>query len=265
MDIANYLNDQGSYPVSAETFDFIQEQIKFVAQLTSSLGKYVIIKDSGGSENGLVIFDDELLPLVGDKDNNDYITIREKVVSITAKGTTYEDARKTRTAEYTPTANGEKSKHVSDFEVVNEEARRQHYVPKGAIMMWSGAVGNIPAGWALCDGANGTPDLRGRFVVGYNPNDTDYNTIGNFGGEKEVTLTDKECALPSHKHLYSKMNISGKIDNGGTLDHRSSDYADGHNYGDGNPYTENTFIEKAEKPHENRPPYYVLAYIMKIV
>jgi microcystin-dependent protein len=208
-----------------------------------------------------VIFDDELLPLVGDK--SDFITIREKVVSITAKGNTYKDARKTRTAEYTHIPNGEKSKLVEDFEVVNEEARRQHYVPKGAIMMWSGAVENIPAGWALCDGANGTPNLRGRFIVGYNPNDTDYNTIGNLGGEKEVTLTADECALPSHWHDYTLTTLSGKKDNGGALDHRNSG-ADGYDLNYTNAGTTST-SKPAEKAHENRPPYYVLAYIMKTV
>jgi hypothetical protein len=39
-------------------------------------------------------------------------------------------------------------------------------IPSGVIVMWSGAVVDIPTGWALCNGANGTPDLRDRFVVG---------------------------------------------------------------------------------------------------
>ena len=37
---------------------------------------------------------------------------------------------------------------------------------KGIVTMWSGTINNIPFGWALCDGTNGTPDLRGRFVLG---------------------------------------------------------------------------------------------------
>lgn len=39
-------------------------------------------------------------------------------------------------------------------------------LPAGAIIMWSGTVASIPAGWQLCDGTNGTPDLRGMFIVG---------------------------------------------------------------------------------------------------
>lgn len=39
-------------------------------------------------------------------------------------------------------------------------------VPNGAIIMWSGSVATIPDGFSLCDGTNGTPDLRNRFVIG---------------------------------------------------------------------------------------------------
>ena len=51
-------------------------------------------------------------------------------------------------------------------------------VPAGTIALWSGAVSAIPAGWALCDGGSGTPDLRGRFVVGAGG---DY-AVGDTGG-----------------------------------------------------------------------------------
>ena len=39
-------------------------------------------------------------------------------------------------------------------------------VPAGSIIMWSGSIGSIPAGYVICNGSNGTPDLRDRFVVG---------------------------------------------------------------------------------------------------
>lgn len=51
----------------------------------------------------------------------------------------------------------------------------------GIICIWSGAVVDIPEGWALCDGNNGTPDLRGLFVLGaggvYNPGDIGGSSI----------------------------------------------------------------------------------------
>lgn len=47
---------------------------------------------------------------------------------------------------------------------------------KGIIVIWSGAIADIPAGWSLCDGFNGRPDLRDKFLIGaggsYNPGDT---------------------------------------------------------------------------------------------
>ena len=70
-------------------------------------------------------------------------------------------------------------------------------LPSGVIVMWSGTTSNIPTGWALCNGANGTPDLRNRFIVGagstYSPKAT--------GGEATHKLTTAE--IPSHNHVFS--------------------------------------------------------------
>jgi len=54
-------------------------------------------------------------------------------------------------------------------------------VPSGTITLWSGAIVDIPSGWFLCDGNNGTPNLKNRFIIGaggtYNPGDSGgYNT-----------------------------------------------------------------------------------------
>ncbi|MCB8816151.1 hypothetical protein [Desulfosporosinus shakirovi] len=67
-------------------------------------------------------------------------------------------------------------------------------VPTGLISMWSGAIGTIPDTWTLCDGTNGTPDLRDRFIVGAGST----YAIGNTGGSVAVTLTSEQ--LPSHSH-----------------------------------------------------------------
>ena len=60
-------------------------------------------------------------------------------------------------------------------------------LPRGCILLWSGAADAIPAGFALCDGENGTPDLRGRFVVG--AGNSDY-PVGATGGTAVEELTD---------------------------------------------------------------------------
>jgi microcystin-dependent protein len=77
--------------------------------------------------------------------------------------------------------------------------------PRGAIIMWSGVT--PPAGWALCDGQAGRPNLQGRFVVGYNPSVTDYNAIDNIGGNSSITLTAQN--MPRHTHSLS-INSGGE-------------------------------------------------------
>lgn len=51
-------------------------------------------------------------------------------------------------------------------------------LPRGIITMWSGATNAVPSGWALCDGKNGTPNLKNRFIVGAGQS----YAVGNVGG-----------------------------------------------------------------------------------
>ena len=74
-------------------------------------------------------------------------------------------------------------------------------VPSGIITMWSGAIADIPLGWALCDGSNGTPDLRDRFIVGAGGS---YN-VGDTGGANSVTLDISQ--IPLHGHDGSTNSI----------------------------------------------------------
>ena len=66
-------------------------------------------------------------------------------------------------------------------------------IPIGGIILWSGRANAVPAGWFLCDGSNGTPNLIGRFVMG-----ADANTEGDVGGVSSVTLATTN--LPGHIH-----------------------------------------------------------------
>lgn len=174
-----------------------------------------------------------------------------------------------------------------------------YMVPRGAIIMWSGAIDSIPSGWKLCDGTNGTPNLSGRFIVGYNSSDSDYNLIANTGGEKVHTLTIQEMPIHSHggtsdnqsrghahsgttglegshAHTYSTRlgyyNADG--DMGGYWGNEasattSSDGNHSHAFttGDisqGHTHTFSTGNMGGGQAHENRPPYFVLAFIMKV-
>ena len=80
-----------------------------------------------------------------------------------------------------------------DHDGVN--SRLLKFLPAGLIVMWSGTIGIIPAGWALCDGAGGRPNLLAKFVRGVATAITD---PGGTGGADSATLTATE--LPAHDH-----------------------------------------------------------------
>lgn len=163
-------------------------------------------------------------------------------------------------------------------------------MPSGGIILWSGAIVDIPSGWYLCNGANSTPDLRNKFIVGAG----DSYAVAATGGANSVTLNDTQ--IPAHTHSgytgYTDVNHyhqdaghthvveglwlhSGNTEQvgdtninaqygdrtsntgyasigwqvGGTTNHRHSFTTDNGTGGGGS--------------HENRPPYYALAWIRK--
>jgi microcystin-dependent protein len=154
-------------------------------------------------------------------------------------------------------------------------------IPKGGIIMWSGSLASIPTGWALCDGNYGTPDLRERFVVG--ASSTGSYTVSSAGGINKHTLTVNE--LPNHTHTGSTNSAGshshrykGDTDvssipfacdgsdepskSSGRIGGDPEDYA-GEAAGD-HQHTLTIGNAGSGQSHENRPPYYALAYIMKI-
>lgn len=127
-------------------------------------------------------------------------------------------------------------------------------IPKGSIIMWNGAT--APAGWALCDGTNGTPDLRGRFILGQGQGSgLTVRTFTNIGGAEQHTLTVDE--MPAHTHVYAAHN---DVTNNGCSSSNDVSCPDKNAW---NP----SFITEPTgggKPHDIMPPFYVLAYIMKL-
>ena len=70
-------------------------------------------------------------------------------------------------------------------------------VPAGGIIMWSGSIASIPAGYVICDGTNGTPDLRDRFVVGSGST----FAVGNTGGFTSSVTSSIGTNLPLYYSL----------------------------------------------------------------
>ena len=156
-------------------------------------------------------------------------------------------------------------------------------VPRGAIIMWHGT--QLPPGWALCNGANGTPDLRSRFIVGASPqspgsglsayelgnNETDYRSKGK-GGAEHVTLSKNE--MPWHDHNWSYHDPGHSHGVQALSEHHTDNdddslavWAPSGNTTTGPSGTGITFThnpEGGDGQHENRPPYYALYYIMKL-
>ena len=84
-------------------------------------------------------------------------------------------------------------------------------VPSGIIAVWSGAEGAIPSGWYLCNGSNGTPDLRNRFIVGAGSGSS--YSVGNTGGSNTVTLSTSQ--IPSHSHTTNNHSHNASVSDPG--------------------------------------------------
>lgn len=155
-------------------------------------------------------------------------------------------------------------------------------VPMGTIVMFNGT--EIPHGWALCDGKNGTPDLQDRFIVGSGKS----YSLGDEGGANAVKLS--KAQMPRHSH-----SVSGGRHKHKYRVHRMNDFNWNHSHG----YDPN-FVEGGRGPrsagtddttrghtwnnftyrdgdhshavsnsgsshaHENRPPYYAVTFIIRV-
>jgi len=140
---------------------------------------------------------------------------------------------------------GDTNAHHSRY--TDQEARDAAGVPSGVITMWSGSSTNVPSGWTLCDGSDGTPDLRDRFIVGTGGS----YTSGDTGGAESVSLSEAE--MPSHDH-----NVPAK-----EYDDTSGDLSSAKTDTSGSSYDIGTSSAGGDQAHENRPPFYALAFIMK--
>lgn len=143
-------------------------------------------------------------------------------------------------------------------------------VVTGPIVMWHGPLANIPDGWALCDGNNGTPDLRGRFIKG---TPTAGTNPGSTGGQDSFSMSTSQ--LPSHTH-------TGSVDAVGTHNHAFGQGSNGKVSGSGRASfagSGRVYNTSSVGNHQhdltvgtagssasidNLPSYYEVAYLMKL-
>jgi hypothetical protein len=104
-------------------------------------------------------------------------------------------------------------------------------VPVGGIILWSGSVASIPTGWQICDGTNGTPDLRDRFVVGAGSS----YAVGATGGSttKDVSHTHGPGTLATDteaNHSHTSGTLATDSDNHSHTSGTLSTDSDGHSH-----------------------------------
>ena len=148
-------------------------------------------------------------------------------------------------------------------------------LPTGVISLWSGSIASIPTGWYLCNGSNGTPDLRDKFIVGAG---STYSVAGTGGSKDSIVVSHSHTASssssvsdPGHTHSFSQRGDDG----GGTpiIGYAPVGYNANIGGGDGKMNSATTGITVSTSTtvdssgssgtNANLPPYYALAYIMK--
>jgi hypothetical protein len=154
--------------------------------------------------------------------------------------------------------------------------------PVGGIIMWSGTVATIPSGWALCNGSNGTPDLRDRFIIGARQDDggvAKTNVTGSLtqtGGSKDAIVVSHThtatTSITDPGHIHTTVNHPVFFEQGvgspssqtlcvqgstGTANYSTASATTG--------ITAATTVAStgSSGTNANLPPYYALAFIMK--
>ena len=146
-------------------------------------------------------------------------------------------------------------------------------VPVGGIIMWSGATNNIPSGWALCDGNNGTPNLQDKFIVGAGSS----YAVAATGGSANAVVIQHNHGIndPGHQHTWSRQDAQNDVgyrpwpasNNDCAQRNINTSGSGSHSHSisgtTGNPSNTGTNSQGSSATNANLPPYYALAYIMK--
>lgn len=259
----------GGYPMAQEDLNWMQVSYQSAfASLATLLGDRVIVSGmnevGGVVSNGWISISGELLPFIGGAIGTGECIIEETKETLMFEDGEAKEVLITRMARFgspdpafnysdlTRPGTFKEIWQLGDIKPIYCDAAYRDLNFDG-----TGLGINKRIGWAICNGSNGTPDLGGRVPVGYNPDDLDYDEVGKMGGEKTHVLTINE--MPAHYHGT------------GTETHGDAAYRRGpaHNvraWGGTNTvsFPSSTGDAGGGTPHENRPPFFTLLFIMKL-
>ena len=143
-------------------------------------------------------------------------------------------------------------------------------IPTGMISLWYGSIGSVPLGWYLCDGTNGTPDLRDKFVVGAG---STYSVAATGGSADAIVVSHNHTATSTSTvtdtgHVHAVYSAGQKCPTGGNEQPLGPSGVSGYNTASavtGITVATSTTNTSAgtSGTNANLPPYYALAYVMK--
>ncbi len=287
-----------NFPLSSNAMEMMQQMIGLSANMALLGGTNYILSGcvddgNGNISAGLVVINGEILLFeAGIKKAK--ITIQQTSKALTAFGVEYPEAYLYRTAKFSDT--GEYNWY--DFVQVLTNQQLQQRIASitgdipGTVKMWAGMTSKIPTGYLLCDGKElqindyielwevigvsfggdgqssfKLPNLSGKFIVGFDNTDPDYNEISSnkAGGKKNVKLEIDQ--IPAHTHVYTDdINANQaypEIEAGfPRVAAAKQGKTSAESSGTGTAYYSSKTGGNEE--HENRPPYFVLAYIIKV-
>lgn len=272
----------GGFPMETDTLEAMQKAYEVFNVLGGAIASLAIVAgcqiNGNQVSNGYVSINNKLYEFRGGAASEFVIIEQEEITRNFENGET-KVVYINRWATFGESSTPENNYVWADFHrVVTNKEISDRLMPINCIPVpYWGSIENIPNGYVLCDGTNDTPDLRKQFIVGYDPDDSDYDEIGKTGGAKNVILTANQ--MPKHKHTGSVVipnhthgvNWQMYHENGSVANHMASGgssvtnevrFQENTGSGGGGTFDVNLNDIGNNEAHENRPPYFTLAWII---
>jgi microcystin-dependent protein len=298
--LGNYLTQPNrDFPLDCETLNYIQNNQALLAVLGNIAGDKIIllgcelVNNNTNRAPGFVFLrtadfpDGEILYYESGATASG-LYLKKEIIAVNAQNVDYPQAYVKRSL---AAGTGSEAYNWNDFTrlTTNADLAQKNEAqdaaiaalappPLGIVQIFAGSITNVPQNYMTCSGQElivaeyqelysvigrlhtpsgvaatlfRLPDLRSRFIVGYDVSDSDYNTIAKAGGEKKHLLTVNE--MPAHGHTVKHYaGLEGNMIKA-HVDAKTTAQA-----GD------RTTMAGGGQTHENRPPYYTLAYIMRV-